>query len=266
MPEDPLAPLSGEAIQRTLKGRAIGPFGQPIHYRPQGGSTNDIAAELARTGAPQGTLVITDEQTAGRGRMGRRWTAPPNTALLLSLVFRPDLPPDEANRLVMTVGLAAAEAIETRTGLRVDVKWPNDLLVVGAKVAGILAESGVVEGRLDYVVVGIGINVNLRDDPVETLLYPATSLLHELGRPVDRLALLADLLERLNHWHGLLAESQLDEAWQARMVTLGQRVSVRLPSGTVSGLAERVDRSGALWLRPDAGEPVRLAAGEVTLR
>jgi BirA family biotin operon repressor/biotin-[acetyl-CoA-carboxylase] ligase len=240
----------------------VGLFGAQVHYAAQVGSTNDIVRQLAEEGAPEGTLVVADEQTAGRGRMGRRWLAPPNMALLMSLLFRPSLPPEEANRLVMACGLAAAEAIEARTGLAVDVKWPNDLQIGGAKVAGILAESELLGERLVYVVVGIGINVNMREDPAEKLLYPATSLLRETGRPVDRLALLGDFLERLDAWHSLLDRSELDAAWSARLVTLGQRVV----AGEVEGVAERVDRAGALWVRDDAGELVRLTAGEVSLR
>ena len=178
MPEDTLTPLSAEAITRALGGRETGPFGRQIHYAPQVGSTNDIAKELAAQGAPEGALVITDEQTEGRGRMGRRWLAPPNTSLLMSLIFRPDLPPDEANRLVMTVGLAAAEAIEAQTELTVNVKWPNDLLISGAKVAGILAESGLIADQLDYVVVGAGINVNIRDTPASDLMFDSGAFSH----------------------------------------------------------------------------------------
>ena len=262
MQEEALPPLPADAIKRALKRQAVGPFGVQVHYAARVGSTNDIAKQLAEGGAPEGTLVIADEQTAGRGRMGRRWLAPPNSALLMSLVFRPDLPPDEANRLVMACGLAAAEAIEAHTELTVSVKWPNDLQIGGAKVAGILAESGLVEGRPLYVVVGIGVNVNTREDPADDLIYPATSLLREAGRPVDRLPLLVEILERLNAWHSLLAEPQLDAAWAARLATLGQRVV----AGEVAGVAERVDRAGALWVRQDMGGLVRLTVGEASLR
>ena len=262
MQANALTPLSADAIRRALTRRAVGPFGQNLHYATRVGSTNDIAKRLAEEGAPEGTLAIADEQTAGRGRMGRRWLAPPNSALLMSLIFRPHLPPEETNRLVMICGLAAAEAIEAHTGLTVDVKWPNDLQISGAKVAGILAESGLMAGKLAYVVVGIGINVNMREDPAEDLLAPATSLLREMGQPFDRLALLAEMLERLHHWHGHQAGSQLDAAWAARLVTLGQRVV----AGEVEGVAERVDRAGALWVRQDTGGLVRLTAGEASLR
>jgi BirA family biotin operon repressor/biotin-[acetyl-CoA-carboxylase] ligase len=264
MSDDTRISLSTKSIARALQGCAVGPFGAQIHYAAQVGSTNDVARTLAEKGAPEGTLVIADEQTAGRGRMGRRWSAPPKTSLLMSLIFRPTLPPEEANRLVMACGLAAAEAIEIQTKLSVDAKWPNDLLVGGAKLAGILAESALLAGsdQLAYVIVGIGVNVNVRDDPGDNLIYPATSLLRELGRPVDRLALLAAMLERLNRWRDVLPSSELDAAWQARLVTLGQRIV----AGEVTGVAERVDRAGALLVREDTGNLVRLSSGDVSLR
>jgi BirA family biotin operon repressor/biotin-[acetyl-CoA-carboxylase] ligase len=264
MRHDIFSPLSAEVLTRALDSCRLGPFGANTHYLAQVGSTNDVAKTLANEGAPEGTLVITDEQTAGRGRMGRRWLAPPNTALLVSLLFRPTLHATEANRLTMVVGLAAAEAIEAVTGLPVQVKWPNDLLVGGAKVAGILPESGLVGDELEYVVVGIGINVNMDEMPTETVewAYPATSLLREMNRPVDRLALLCELLAHLNRWHRSLHAHKLDRAWTERMVTLGQQVTAE----GLEGVAELVDRTGALWVRQQTGWLVRLTAGEATLR
>ena len=168
----------------------------------------------------------------------------------------------EANRLTMVCGLAAAEAIEALTGLSVQVKWPNDLLIGGSKVAGILAESRLVGDKLQYVVVGMGINVNSDKFPTDDVAYPATSLLREMNQPVDRLALLYELLARLNDWYRLLHWSKLDTVWADRMVTLGQQVTAE----GIEGVAELVDRTGALWVRQHTGWLVRLTAGEVTLR
>jgi len=262
MCHDSLSPLSAEIVARELGSHRLGPFGANTHYLAQVGSTNDVAKALANEGAPEGTLVITDEQTAGRGRMGRRWLAPPNTALLMSLLFRPALRATESNRLTMVAGLATADAIEALTDLSVQVKWPNDLLIGGAKVAGILAESGLVGDELEYAVVGIGINVNMDEIPTDGLFYPATSLLRETNRPVDRVALLRELVARLNGWYRLLHWSKLDKAWSERMVTLGQQVT----AGEMEGVAELVDRTGALWVRQQTGWLVRLTAGEATLR
>lgn len=255
-----LTPLSAQDIRRALAARETGVLGGQVHYFPQIGSTNDIARQLAADDAPHGTLVITDEQVKGRGRMGRQWHAPPNTSLLMSLVLRPALAAGEVNRLVMACSLALAEAIARQTGLEVAFKWPNDVTLDGAKLVGILPESELREDRLAWVVVGMGVNVNQLDLP-EDVPYPVTSLRLAAGKQVDRLTLLADLLERLNVWYGLLDDDRLDEAWRARLTTLGQRVQ----AGKVEGTAERVDRSGALWIRTAGGRLVQVVAGEVSL-
>lgn len=264
MSSDSLIPLSANQIENRLRQHNTGAFGARVHYVRRTRSTNDIAKKLVADGAPQGTLVIADEQTAGRGRMGRRWLAPPYSALLMSLIFRPSqrMLPDEANRLVMACGMAACEAIETLTGLSVDVKWPNDLQMRGSKVAGILSESAVLGSRLEYVIVGMGLNVNMRQEFFDEVSYPATSLQCELGQPVNRLALLAEILERLNFWHDLIESSQLERAWQARMLTIGQRIE----AGDIVGIAERIDRCGQLWIRRDSGQLVQLDAQEGSLR
>jgi len=244
-------------------------FGHNLLFLPRTESTNDVVKELARQGAPEGTVVVADEQTAGRGRLGRRWVAPPGTCLLCSILFRPTLAPAQANRLTMLCGLAAADAVQDVGGLQVWLKWPNDL-VVGPpgqrKLAGILTETGLSGDRLEFAVVGVGINANVPADTLHRLDPRATSILAETGREVDRAALLAALLagveERTTR---LRAGTDPRAEWSARLATLGQVVQAATPEGTITGVAEAVDEDGALLLRIADGAVHRLLAADVTL-
>jgi BirA family biotin operon repressor/biotin-[acetyl-CoA-carboxylase] ligase len=245
----------------------VGLFGRQVHYHPAVSSTNDLCRGLAAAGAPEGTLVLAGEQSAGRGRLARRWYAPPGSALLLSLLFRPALAPARMPRLVMLCSLAAAEAVERLTGLAVGFKWPNDLLIGQAKFGGLLAELGVTGDQLDYVVVGLGLNVNLDPAELAEVHGPITSLSHALGRPVDRLALLVALLARsAERYAELAAGGDPAPAWRARLVTLGRRVRVSAAGETIEGLAVGAGDDGALELRRDDGTLARVHAGDVTLR
>jgi BirA family biotin operon repressor/biotin-[acetyl-CoA-carboxylase] ligase len=260
-----MQPLSLSQIEAALADLRAGPFGVMVHYYPQVGSTNDVARELAADGAPEGTVVIADEQTRGRGRLARHWVAPPNTSLLMSVIFRPALPPDQAHRLLIACGLALAEACEAVAGVRVDVKWPNDLLIDGKKVAGILAESAVEGERLDWLVVGAGLNVHQVFTPTDPLSGRATSLHMETGKEHDRAMLLAQILVRLNDWHTRVDQNVLLAAWRARCPMLGQPIQVETPDGILDGLAEDIDTTGALWLRDAEGQRHCLTVGEATI-
>lgn len=260
-----MQPLSLSQLKAALADWEVGPFGAVVHYYPQTGSTNDVARDLAAGGAPEGTLVIADEQTRGRGRLARHWIAPPNTSLLMSIIFRPMLPPDQAHRLVIACGLALAEACEAVAGVRVEAKWPNDLLIDGKKIAGLLAESAIEGDRLDWVVVGAGLNVHQVFSPTDPLSGRATSLQMETGREHDRTTLLAQVLARLNDWHARVDQNTLIAAWRARCSMLGQPIQVETPDGTLAGLAEDIDTTGALWLRDANGQRHRLTVGETRI-
>jgi len=283
-------PLDFSIIQSALTTQV---FGRELAVLLRIGSTNDVAKDLAAQGAPEGTVVVADEQTAGRGRLARRWLAPPRTCLLCSLLFRPDLPPIQAQRLTMLCSLAAADAIEQVAGLYVHLKWPNDLVVksqigksqianpqirnpqsairnpqsaIWRKLAGILTETGITGERLDFAVVGIGVNVNVRPEALPTLAPDATSILAEVGCPVDRVALLVALLAGVERrYRGLRAGESPHREWAARLATLGQPVEVSTPAGVLVGVAESVDEDGALLLRLPDGGLRRLLAGNVTL-
>ena len=265
--------FSEEYVKRAVESST---FWKDVVFLRRIGSTNDMAKDLASEGAPAGTVVLADEQTAGRGRLDRRWNAPPGTSLLCSLLFRPDLRPAQAHRLTMLCSLAAADAIERVAALTVSVKWPNDLVVESRapessrprwrKLAGILTESGLTGDRLAFVVVGIGINVNVPADRLPDLAPDATSILAEVGCEVSRWELLIALLQAVAERRERLgAGGNPREEWSARLVTLGHRVRVVTSEGVLAGVAEAVDEDGALLLRTDDGALRRLLAGDVTL-
>jgi len=251
-------------------------FGRELVYLPSASSTNDVAKDLATQGAPEGTVVLADVQTAGRGRMRRRWVAPPGTCLLCSILFRPDLPPAQAHRLTMLCSLAAADVVTQVAELPVSLKWPNDLIVQSPisnlqspawrKLAGVLTETGVTGQRLDFVVVGVGINVNVEPDALPALAPDATSILAETGQEVDRAVLLAALLAGVETRYVRLRAGESPRVeWAARLATLGQSVAVSTSEGALAGVAEAVDEDGALLLRTPDGLRHRLLAGDVTL-
>jgi BirA family biotin operon repressor/biotin-[acetyl-CoA-carboxylase] ligase len=261
-----MSPLSKRRIWGALGAVESGPFGRNIVYYERTGSTNDIARQLARDHFPAGTLVVADEQTAGRGRLGRTWVAPPGTALLISILFRPAIAASQAYRLVMATGLAAAEACERAAGVEIGVKWPNDLQIDGLKLAGLLPESAIIGGRLGHVIVGLGLNVSQTFEPPDPLHGTATSLKLAAGRDFDRATLLAAIMGRLNAWNQQVADGgALIEAWRERCVTLGQRVRIETPHGTVEGVAEDLDDAGGLVLRDDAGAAHTVSVGEATV-
>lgn len=257
--------LSAEGIQDGLETEFVG---RNVVYLPEVGSTNDEARRLAQAGAPEGTLVITDYQTTGRGRLDRRWEAPPSSSLLMSLVFRPPLAPHQVQRLMMVCGLAVADAVESVAGLPVGLKWPNDVVVAGAKAGGILTEIELEGERVSYAVVGLGLNVNLDPGQLpQDLLMPATSLSHELGREVARLTLLRAFLRAVESRYVALKAGRSPRAeWAERLITLGQPVAVSTPGSVLEGVAEGVDADGALLVRLAGGRLETVVAGDVTLR
>ncbi|MGF1507306.1 MAG: biotin--[acetyl-CoA-carboxylase] ligase [Chloroflexi bacterium] len=241
---------------------AAGRFGQQIEYHSRIASTQDRARELAAAGAPEGTVVITDLQQAGRGRMGRVWITPPNTALLMSIIFRPQLPPQQAPRLIMACGMALLEAVEEVT---IQVKWPNDLQIDGLKLAGILPEGVITGQQLEHVIVGMGVNVNQVIGPGDDLYGTATSLRMAAGRIFDREVLLSRILRQLTYWNDHLTDDTLRRAWESHCVTLGSYVRIRTPEGIIEGEAASIDEAGALVVLDEKGTIHRATALDATL-
>lgn len=244
----------------------LGRLASDVRFFPSTGSTNDIAAALAATGGHEGTVVVADEQTAGRGRRGRTWFSPPASGLYVSVVLAPArarVTPDRAIALsTLAAGVALAEAVERATGLATDIKWPNDLRVGTRKVAGILAEGADQES----IVLGYGINVGPMSYPPE-LADRATSLETELGRPVDRAALFVETLASLAGRYDDLLVGRFDailDHWRQRAPSsVGTRVTCETPTGRRSGITAGIDERGAL--RVQVGDHIeRILAGEVT--
>lgn len=238
----------------------IGELGEPLHYFDSIGSTNDHAKQLAGEGAPHGTLVLADEQTAGRGRWQRSWHTPAGSALALSLVLRlPALDPDRVPSLNALGALAVSRALE-EYGTPSQIKWPNDVLISAKKVAGILVEAGWQEGSLDFVVIGIGVNVLPESvPPVKELSFPATSVQQEVKQPIQRYELLIGILEQLDTWLGRLDSGQLLEAWNNRLAYKGEQVQLSGREDQIQGRLLEVMADGRLVLEV---EGKRRAVGE----
>lgn len=237
--------------------------GRPYRWYPSLPSTMDVARTWLREGAPHGAVVLADEQTAGRGRLNRPWQTPPGSALALSMVLRPQ--PSALGHLPLLGALAVAESVAPLGVPGLGIKWPNDVLVGGLKLSGVLAESEWDGATLRGAVLGIGLNLS-QDFTGSDLDGVAVSLRTALGQPVDGRAVLGALLTQLDALWALVGSAALVKAWRARLVTLGQRVTVSTPAGDLIGMAEDVDTDGALWLRADDGERHSVVAGDVRLR
>lgn len=254
---DPL-PLDADLITQRLQTQR---FGRPLSVYDRVGSTNDIARVLAEQGVPEGTAILAKEQTGGRGRLGRKWASPPG-GLWLSVVLRPRLSLATWSLLGCATSVAAASAVETLTGVPVGLKWPNDLVVEQRKLGGVLIESGAT-----YAIAGIGINANIAIQRLEPAVRAvATSLVELLGRHVDLVALTQEVLLELERHYDLLQQEDpvVMQRWRDRSVTLGRRVHV-VGAEVFDGVAESIDREGALLVRTTAGVR-RVLAGTVSLR
>ena len=253
--------LSSDLITKDLKTRFIG---QSIIYYPSLTSTMDVARQEAQQVAPEGTVVIADEQTAGRGRLKRAWLTPRGN-IALSVILYPKI--DYLNSLTMLASLAVQYSIESVTGLKSQLKWPNDVLIGGKKVCGILIESKVQADTVEYAIIGIGINVNLKITDFPEILPIATSLSHELGKEVSRLSLIRHLLVEMERLYLIItAGGSIYEEWRDNLVTLGKKVRVKSGETIDEGTAESVAPDGSLLLRRPDGSLARILAGDVTLR
>ncbi|MBW2258868.1 MAG: biotin--[acetyl-CoA-carboxylase] ligase [Deltaproteobacteria bacterium] len=256
--------LSSGAVQKGLTTEWLGQ--QPIFCFGVVETTNIEANRLAREGRPEGTLVVADAQTKGRGRLRRSWVSPPGTGLYLSVVLRPTCAPDRFPALTLTAGVATAAAIQ-QMGLVPQLKWPNDILISGKKVGGILTEAVFDKKQIDFAILGIGINVNTAAEefPV-SFRNQATSLRLSLGKPVSRVALLQNLLIKFEHYYGLFSEGDFGSiihSWSELDSTLGREVEVSLPESRLLGVAEAVEPDGTLLVRDKTNRLHRIVAGDV---
>ncbi|MEW5948707.1 MAG: biotin--[acetyl-CoA-carboxylase] ligase [Thermodesulfobacteriota bacterium] len=243
------------------------PFAQgEVQYLSTTGSTNDVARDLAEKGAPEGTIVIAEAQTKGRGRLGRTWHSPTGAGLYFSIVLRPRLDPSDLPKITLLAGTAVAESIEETIGLHPVIKWPNDLLLAGKKLAGILTE---LYGDIasPYVILGIGINVyTRREEFLPELQETSTSLAMVGGQDISRADLMQAILMHLGRWYELFKKGAFQpilDAWRKRCVIIGARVRISSGEKELEGTIVDVDLSGALLLRDQAGQIRRILSGEV---
>ncbi|MDI6805070.1 MAG: biotin--[acetyl-CoA-carboxylase] ligase [Candidatus Bathyarchaeia archaeon] len=256
-----------DKIQENLQTKKLG---KKVLFLREVGSTNDLAKKMADYRASEGTIVIAEMQTAGRGRFGRAWFSPKG-GLYFSVILRPNISPKEAAKLVFVAGLAVAEVLHENYGLKAETKWPNDVLVGGRKVCGILSEMKTKGEKINYAVIGVGVNVNVnveRNFP-ENLVNVATSIENEFGGKVRLEELFKLLLEKLDSlYEEFLKEgfTQVLKRWKKYASFLGKTVEVTGGTERLCGLALDVDDEGALVIRLEDGMVKRFLVGDVSLK
>lgn len=240
-------------------------MGKRIHAYEETDSTMDVAHRLAAAGEPEGSVVVAEGQRKGRGRMGRDWVSPKGKGIYCSILLRPPLLLSEVSRVTLMAAVAVARAIRQVTGIQVEIKWPNDVMVDSKKVAGILTELNAELNRVNYCVIGIGLNVNT---PARLLPPQGASLAEEMGAKVDRLELARALLAQMDRLYDVFLARGLEpimEEWREFAGFLGRRVRVEVQGRRVDGQALDVDASGALLVRTDTGLIESVSAGEVLI-
>jgi BirA family biotin operon repressor/biotin-[acetyl-CoA-carboxylase] ligase len=253
--------LSAELVKDGLETRFIGR--RVVHLLCHS-STMEAAREEAGWGAAEGTVVIAEEQTAGKGRAKRVWLSP-RGSISLSVVLYPDA--SQLPYLIMIASVAAARSIEIVTGLKAQLKWPNDVLIEGKKICGILIENELHGDRVAWAVIGIGINVNIRMRDFPEIAATATSLSDELGRELSRVEIIRRLLAEMERLYPSLGTGeQVYREWRDRLITLGKRVQAISGEDVLEGVAEDVNRDGSLLLKHSDGSTSHIVAGDVTLR
>ncbi|MFC1865462.1 biotin--[acetyl-CoA-carboxylase] ligase [Chloroflexota bacterium] len=239
-------------------------IGKNVYYYPQVSSTMEIARQKMLEDAVEGTLIIAGEQIEGRGRLERRWQSPKG-CIAMSIIMYPQI--DYLPRLIMLASLAVVNTIRDVAGIESNIKWPNDVLINGRKVSGILVESGIKDKNSCYATIGIGINVNFEAGCLEEVALPATSLSDELGRQVSRLEVVRKLLQEIEKLYLSAKESTtVFQKWRDNLETLGRQIDVRSGESVYSGLAESVAEDGSLNLRLVDGSLKKITAGDVTLQ
>jgi BirA family biotin operon repressor/biotin-[acetyl-CoA-carboxylase] ligase len=244
-------------------------IGRDIQVFEQTTSTNDVMEKLARDGVKEGIVVFAESQTSGRGRLGRKWISPERKGLWFSVLLRPDLRPQETTQLTIASATALRRAIQSQTGLSPEIKWPNDILIRGKKVAGILTELSAEVDRVKHIVLGIGVDVNLGagELPAE-LRKTATSLKMETGETISRAELAVTILQALDEDYTRIGAGRfaaVADEWEGHCATIGKNVTVQIGERKIRGCAESLDDDGALIVRTEHGRLERIIGGDVTL-
>jgi BirA family biotin operon repressor/biotin-[acetyl-CoA-carboxylase] ligase len=244
-------------------------IGRDIRVFQETTSTNDVVEKLERDGVKEGVVVFAESQSRGRGRLGRSWTSPSGKGLWFSVLLRPDLRPQVATQLTVACAIALVRAIRALTGLELEIKWPNDILIAGKKLAGILTELNAELDRVKHLIVGIGVDVNLSaaDLPAD-LRKIATSLKIETGKPISRPELATLILRELDADYQRITTGQFAAVateWEAACSTIGRDVRIMIGDRRICGRAEALDEDGALLLRTEHGQLERIIGGDVAL-
>ena len=241
--------------------------GKTVHFAKETDSTNLWIKRLAKEGASEGTLALAEFQSAGRGRLGRSWEVPEGTSVMMSILLRPKFEPQYAPTLTLVMGMAVAKAVKN-LGFDVSIKWPNDVVVSHKKICGILTEMGVRDGKIDYAVIGVGINVNIREFP-EEMADKATSLYLESGREFDRSQIPGLVMEAFEEYYEKFAAacdlSGLKEEYESILANYNQPVRV-LAKEPYEGVARGITDGGELLVEKTDGTIVAVSAGEVSVR
>jgi len=255
-----------DLLSRLGRPRVIG---RDVRVFQETTSTNDVVEKLARDGVKEGVVVFAESQTKGRGRLGRKWNSPARKGLWFSVLLRPVLRPQQTTQLTVASATALRLGIERATRLPVVIKWPNDILLNGRKVAGILTELNAELDRVKYVILGIGVDVNFTAADFPANLRPiATSLRIEAGRPILRGDLAVAILQELDRDYARIAAGEFEELadeWEAHCATIGQQVTILQGQRQVRGRAEALGEDGALLVRTEHGHLERIIGGDVTL-
>jgi BirA family transcriptional regulator, biotin operon repressor / biotin---[acetyl-CoA-carboxylase] ligase len=255
-----------DMLARLGKTKAIG---RDIRVFKETTSTNDVIEKLARDGVKEGVVVFAESQTKGRGRLGRKWISPAHKGLWFSILLRPNLNPQETTQLTVASATALRRAIISETNLRPEIKWPNDILIGGKKVAGILTELSAELDRVKHITLGIGVDVNVdaNELPPEVRKI-ATSLKIESGEKISRAELATEILRELDKDYAKICAGKFSEVadeWEAGCATIGKNVTVQVGDRKICGRAESLDDDGALLVRTEHGHLERVIGGDVTL-
>ena len=241
--------------------------GKTVHFARETDSTNLWIKRLAKEGASEGTLALAEFQSAGRGRLGRSWEVPEGTSVMMSILLRPKFEPQYAPTLTLGMGMAVAKAVKS-LGFDVSIKWPNDVVVSHKKICGILTEMGVRDGKIDYAVIGVGINVNIKEFP-EEMVDKATSLYLESGKEFDRSQIPGLVMEAFEKYYEKFAAtcdlSGLKEEYESILANYNQPVRV-LAKEPYEGVARGITDGGELLVEKTDGTIVAVSAGEVSVR
>ena len=228
-------------------------------------STNDVANMLAEQSMAEGTLIISEKQTNGRGRMGRHWSSPPKGGLYFSLILRPEITPTEAGKITLMASICVAKILRNSYGVEAVIKWPNDVYVQGEKICGILTEMNAEQDGINFIILGIGINLNT---DAAKLPKGSTSLKYKTKGEVDRIQFLQKLLCELELYYMKIKNLKFDEIitdWRDLSITLGKRIKVKWRSSLIEGQAMDIDSSGALIVRDDFGFSHHILSGDVSV-